>query len=222
MDQQVKNASESRMASYSVSRGGKTHPERLSDREIAVDVARYDASLAFLDSQLQSLVNFLKQQGLFDNSLLIFTSDHGHSLGEHGAIGHAARWLHDTQVWVPLIMVGPNLLPSGVRIPQQVQLVDLFPTVAALSGYQAGGRSYALQGHSLLPADLAKARRPFSILEAQYWVEGVTNQDREMIAIRTDDYKYIWTPDGADELYNLKLDPAENNNLIDQEPALTR
>lgn len=220
MDHHVKNASESKKTIYSVSQGGKTRSQGLSDRDIAVDIAFYDASLAFLDSQLQSLLNFMKQQGVLDNSLFIFTSDHGHSLGEHQAVGHAARWLYDTQVHVPLIMYGPDLLPPGLRIPQQVQLVDILPTVVSLVGEQAGGRAYPLQGLSLLPAELASASRPFSILEAHYWVEEVDDQAREMVAIRTDEYKYIWTPDGADELYNLKQDPAENHNLIDQEPAI--
>lgn len=76
-----------------------------------------------------------------------------------------------------------------------------------------------MQGKSLLPGDLSGSIHPFTIIQSHYWVEGQDNQERELIAIRTDDYKYIWTPDGHDELYHLQQDPAEIHNLIDQEPA---
>jgi arylsulfatase A-like enzyme len=217
MDERVKTASKSAMADYIKSGGGRRSSCRLSDWEIEVNVALYDAELTFLDSQLHSLFNYMERQGFLDNSLLIITSDHGHSLGEHSHIGHAPGWLHDTQARVPLILYGPHILPPAMRISQQVQLTDIVPTILALLGRKQDDGAHQLQGRSLLPEDLSSLDRSFTIIQAHYWEKG--HRERELVAIRTDDYKYIWNKHGRDGLYHLKQDPSESHDLIEREPA---
>jgi arylsulfatase A-like enzyme len=219
IDERVRTASRGVVADYTRTGGTtKIHNCRLSDWDVAVDVALYDAELAFLDAQLHSLFSYMEQRGFLDNSLLIITSDHGHSLGEHGYIGHAADWLYDTQVRVPLILYGPQILPPATRVPRQVQLVDIVPTILAMLGSKQGDWAHQLQGQSLLPEDQNDHHRPFTVVHARYRVEQGA-RERELMAIRTDDYKYIWTKNGHDELYHIKQDPAERHNVIDQTPT---
>jgi arylsulfatase A-like enzyme len=218
MDERVKTASKSAMADYIVSAGGKLHHRRLSDWKMEINTALYDAELAFLDSQLRSLFSHLERQGFLDHSLLIITSDHGQSLGENGRIGHTARWLYDTQIRVPLILYGPRTLPPATKISQQVQLVDIVPTILAVLGHKQDGWAEQLQGQSLLPEDLVSPGPPFTVTQAHYFDEE-RGRERGLIAMRTDDYKYIWARDECDELYYIEQDPGESHNLIDQEPT---
>jgi len=216
MDERVKTASRSAMADYIKSGGGRRRDCRLSEWEIEVDVALYDAELAFLDAQLHSLFRHMGRQGLLDNSLLIVTSDHGHSLGEHEVIGHSPGWLYDTQVRVPFILYAPGILPASTRVSQQVQLVDVAPSVlAVLDNEQSESDKAYLQGRSLLPEDLEGADRSFTVIQAHYWEKG--HREYKLNAVRTDDYKYIWDQNGHEELYHIRHDPTESHNLIDQE-----
>src|SRR5690606_13957543 len=86
---------------------------------------------------LGRILDSLEAQGRLDDTLVIVTSDHGEALGEQGRIGHGA-FLLDAVVDVPLIMRHPPSLPAGVVVDDPTAVIDVFPTVAAITGVEAG------------------------------------------------------------------------------------
>ncbi len=167
----------------------------------------YDGEVAYTDSQIGVLLNGLEDLGLLENTLVVFTSDHGEDLGQHGEGSHGF-FLYDATVMVPLILSHPASLPSGVSIPAQARTVDIMPTVLDLAGLPT---PESAQGESLagvvLGRDKATPRdgytETYHTLYSYSW--------HEMQAIRTPEWKYVRAPET--ELYDLRRDPGETNNL---------
>src|SRR6185503_5202429 len=93
----------------------------------------YDAEIAEADRGIGRLVDWLRQQGMLDRSLVIVTADHGESLGEHGEPTHGV-FIYDATIRVPLVWRLPGVLPAGVAYPGPVRHVDIVPTVLAMLG----------------------------------------------------------------------------------------
>lgn len=107
----------------------------------------YAAAAAYLDSGLESLLDELRERIALDEMMIVFTSDHGFPLGEHGVVGTTRPWLHEELVHLPLIVRLPGAAEAGLRITALTQPVDLMPTLlAALELPQE-----QVHGHSLLP-----------------------------------------------------------------------
>ena len=181
----------------------------------------YDAELAYLDGRLGQLYDFLRQNQLLDDTLLIITSDHGENLGDHQMMDHQ-YCVYDTLARLPLIVHYPARFAAGVRRQDLVQSVDLLPTFAELAGAADDSALRRVQGQSLLAA----APRDFAVTEylapqlhsfRRAGVEFDSKFSRQLRAIRTERYKYIWASDGADELYDLQADPDECHNLVEVE-----
>ena len=183
-------------------------------------LARYDACLAFVDEQIGKLYNYLEEEGIIDDTLLILTSDHGESLTEHG-IYFAHHGLYDVNVHVPLIMVYPREFEENKRISAVVQHIDLMPTILDIIGLEMQEVNY-IDGKSLLPLVQGDATKihDFILLEEAY--------TERKIAIRTERFKYIrasseknavcrhcWKIHGGlEELYDISQDPKEEVNLV--------
>ena len=166
---------------------------------------RYDAEIRFFDEELGRLLAWLEKEGYFENSLIVFTSDHGESLGEHGYwFSHEAN-LYDEAVRVPLVIH----YPPGTQRPSGDQLVghlDFWPTV--LDAFQLPAT--ASRGVSLLTRKLPRGRIMAHTLHDQgspFEWSGVTD-DRYRLLIQL----------GRPELYDLDRDPEESNNLAEREP----
>jgi arylsulfatase A-like enzyme len=179
-------------------------------RTDAVDVLRglYEGTLAYLDERIGQLVEGVRELGALDDTLLVVTSDHGDSLGEHGHLGHRL-YLYEQLVHVPLIVRYPARFPGGARRDPLVQLGDLHPTILELAGaageVPAGGGPFV----SLLDESSLGARR-YAVAEntAPKALGSV-----RMRMVRGDRLKYIWRSDGTRELYDLEDDPGELENL---------
>jgi arylsulfatase A-like enzyme len=117
-----------------------------SPDEISNVVADYDSTIAYVDSQLGHILDSLRRQGLYDESLIIFLSDHGENLGEHGAWSHGNDVYEET-THVPLIVKFPASLGLSGRVDTVVELADVFPTVIDLFGQEI-----PLDGRSLMEA----------------------------------------------------------------------
>lgn len=167
----------------------------------------YDGEVAYTDSQIGALLSGVEELGLADDALVVLTGDHGEGLGDHGEGSHGF-FLYDTTVKVPLIFSQTGTLPSGLTISSQARTVDIMPTVLDLAGLPVPGTA---QGVSLAPALLGGARpaprdayiETYHTLYSYSW--------HEMQALRTPDWKYVRSPEA--ELYDLKNDPGEANNL---------
>jgi choline-sulfatase len=165
----------------------------------------YYGMITELDSRIGELLNELERAGELVNTLIVYTSDHGEMLGEHGL------WLKNNLLEgaarVPLVMAGAGL-PRGMSIEAPVSHVDL---VATLLDFAGVARPKGLRGHSLLPmARGAKTSHP-GFVYAESNSEGNCTGS---FMIRQGDWKYIYFSWYGDRLlFNLKEDPGEMNNL---------
>jgi len=166
----------------------------------------YDGEVAFVDSQMGRLWAALERSGIAESTLIVLTSDHGESLGEHGEQTHGLL-LYDATLRVPLIF----RLPSGERAGEvrkdAATLADVAPTVLALAGLSPGP---SLDGRNLFAADRS-ARRLGAISEAPYRRFGWAS----LVSLRQGGWKYITAP--RPELYDLGADPLELHDLFGQE-----
>lgn len=185
----------------------KTLTKKKEHYNISKDNARlakqaYYASVSFADAQIGRILDGLEQAGAMDNTIIVFTSDHGYHLGEHGHWLKTA--LFENAARVPLIIAGPGVTAAGQKSSSLAELTDLYPTIVDLCGINPPG---FLSGVSLKPV--------LSDPKAAPRTEALT-QLKQNYTIRTDDYRYTeWGPDGSAgaELYDRRSDPQELVNL---------
>jgi arylsulfatase A-like enzyme/predicted Zn-dependent protease len=171
----------------------------------------YDGEIAFMDSQVRRLVDWLESENLLDQTLVVVAGDHGEAFGEHDEILHGF-FIYDSTMRVPLIFSYPAALAGGATVTTAVSLVDILPTILDLMGWSGPAD---LDGWSLAPALTAAPfdREPV-YAESEYpraafgWAP---------LAFLVDgDWKYIAAP--SPELYDRSADPAESSNLVDRNP----
>ena len=174
----------------------------------------YAGEIAFVDAELGRLLETLRQRWPDDRTLKVVVSDHGESLYEHDEPTHSYG-IYDSTQRVPLLMQGPGL-PRGLVVDAMVRLIDVAPTVLALSGAaplpEATGRSL------LAEIEGAPAQSPIAYLETLG-----TQFDMgwsPLLGIRTERHKYIRAP--RPELYDLRSDPGETRNLAEDAAGLVQ
>jgi choline-sulfatase len=172
--------------------------------------ARYDDDIAIADRELGRLVAALGNRAA--TTLVIGASDHGEAFGEHGEIGHSI-FVYDTTLRVPLVMRGPGIR-AGTVVPDDVSLVDLAPTLTALTGTPV----IAGDGRSLVPA-LAGQALPAQPLYAESFAPLFDFGWAGLRAVREGPWKYIAAPRA--ELYDLARDPGESVNRVDEDRPRT-
>ncbi len=170
-----------------------------------------------VDESLARIVDTLRDLGALDNTVIIFTSDHGYFYGEHG-LNEERRLAYEETARIPLIVRYPRVARAGATPSELVQIIDLAPTVLALTGV---ADSVPRQGRSLVPL-LEGASVPWrSSILLEYYTDTVFPRTLTMgyQAVRTERHKYIQYLElsGMDELYDLQADPFEMNNLISAE-----
>jgi arylsulfatase A-like enzyme len=177
---------------------------RLSADDLRHVVATYDAQIRAMDDGFGELVAYLKQQGLYDATTIVFTSDHGEEFGEHGRIGWHSHTLYDELLRVPLLIKYPHGAHAGATVTRQVRSIDIAPTILALLGAPRPGR---FQGRDLTP--LAAGRRE----PARF---AVSNLDGGGVpAIRTQRWKLI-----GNHLFDLAADPGETRDVSARYPEI--
>jgi arylsulfatase A-like enzyme len=169
--------------------------------------AAYYGMVSQLDWQLGLTLDVLDARGLAENTIVVFTSDHGEFLGDHG-IPAKAPFLLDCMLHVPCIVRAPGAL-EGASFPQLAESVDLFPTIARLTGLEP---PEWVQGRDLCPSIRGQGSRDDAPQTAIY-AEAVDKR-----CIRSAEWKYIHYPGKPyGELYHLTEDPHELDNLYHQE-----
>ncbi|MBT6166937.1 MAG: sulfatase [Verrucomicrobia bacterium] len=164
----------------------------------------YHACISFIDAQIKIVFDSLKASGEWENTIVIFTSDHGYHLGDHFLWGKVT--LFDIGAKVPFIVHAPGLTKAGTRSEAMVELIDIYPTLAQLTGLTPPGH---LQGASLRPL----LDHPERLGKKNYAYSIVTRGKEMGYALRNQRWRYGKWPDG-EELYNLTNDPEEKNNLV--------
>ncbi|MGW9684541.1 sulfatase-like hydrolase/transferase [Flagellimonas sp. 2504JD1-5] len=187
--------------------GRKLRDERLAPfprtgHSVKVNRQEYYAIIAHMDAQIGKILNALEASGKMDNTYIVFTADHGLSVGQHGLLGK--QNMYDHSVRTPLFVVGPNI-PENKKIEADVYLQDVMPTVLEMAGTE---KPDFVQFKSLMP--LIKGERE-SNYESIY---GCYTQTQRMV--RANGFKLIAYPNaGKLRLFDLKNDPLEINDLAD-------
>lgn len=167
-------------------------------------IAAYYAATTFMDTQVGRLLDTLDRLKLWDNTIVIFISDHGYHLGEHGGL-----WLKNTvfeeAARVPLIVAAPNK-KSGVVSKRLVESIDLYPTLLELTGLT---NPSGLEGTSLTPL-LSEPNREW---KAAAYTQALHDQVMGR-SVRTERYRYTEWDTKEAELYDHKNDAKEYRNLI--------
>ncbi len=199
-------------------RGFKEH----SEAEIRDIVAAYYAMVNFIDDEVARILAVLDEQGLRENTLVVFASDHGEMLGDHGVLLKGPL-LSEGAVRVPLILRWPGVVPEGERRGELVQLLDLCTTFTAAAGLE---RMPTDQGMDLLPlarAEPGSAGRGWALCEYRNSVYANDYVPPAFCTmLRTGTHKlvvYHGEPASGiartGELYDLAADPQELHNLWD-------
>ena len=175
----------------------------------------YDGEIRYVDATLGDFWAFLAAKGLLDKSLIIFLSDHGESLGEHGERTHG-YFIYESTLRVPLIIHWPRgVAPFPSRVADPAGLIDVAPTILQFLGVPEPPQ---FQGQSLLglldPKMQPSPREVYSesLYAHQHWGCGTLR------SLRVGDYKYIKAP--HPEFFDLHVDPAEQNNLYSRSKSL--
>lgn len=175
----------------------------------------YDGEIAFADMQIGRLLSFIKGMKLERDLFIIFASDHGEGLGEHGESSHAV-FVYDTTLKVPLIFSYPGVIPEGKVVESQVRLLDIMPTVLDFLHIE---KNKEIQGKSLVRIIKGKSRSKDLPAYSESLYAKFHYNWSPLQAFRMGEWKYIKS--SKPELYNIKRDPHELVNLIDEEADLS-
>lgn len=186
----------------------------LEKKEIEQLIAYYDGLINYVDNEIGRLFEELKRMGIYDRSLIILTADHGDAFMEHDFISHSTI-PYDELLRVPLIVKFPHSRYAGKVIEEQVRLVDIKPTIIDLLNLESTKES---DGFSLLYFLDPRYTDGREVTFPKVAISEIAEKDTyPIISIRTDSLKYLHFQNKEDEMYNLKLDPSEQINLIDIE-----
>ncbi|MFN8441507.1 MAG: choline-sulfatase [Caldilineaceae bacterium] len=166
----------------------------------------YYASLSYIDDKIGQLIATLKATGQYENTIIIFTADHGDMLGERGLWYKMSMF--DGSARIPFLVHAPGRFVAR-RVSSVVSLVDLLPTLVALADPEGTLPSFS-RGSSLLPLLQGDDSQAKDVAYVEYLAEGIAAPH---LMIRQGRYKYIFTPDDPELLYDLAQDPQEVQNL---------
>lgn len=189
----------------------------LTDEDVKYIKAKYNEEIKYADHAIGNFIDNLKTNKMYNDSIIIITSDHGSDFMEHGHIGHGLD-LYDVSINVPFVMKMPNNTLAGERIEKTISLVDVFPTISSILNDEPKG----LQGVNLIDVIEGKSSR-----------NKVVSQMLNKTALRYKDSKYIYSKSEhvIDEqgnlnvnnyrtplmqYYNLNDDPKEQQNIIEE------
>ncbi len=177
--------------------------EPFTEAQIRNLTAAYYGACTYLDHQIGRVLDALKELGLSDSTRVIYTSDHGESLGARGLFGKFT--MYEEAVAVPFIMTGPDV-PAGNTVNTPISLVDSFPTILEVVGAEQIDDD--LPGQSLW--QIAQAEDQDRTVFSEYHAVGTRNGN---FMLRNQQYKYIYYVGDPPQLFDLIADPDEVNDL---------
>ena len=170
---------------------------KLTNEEIQKLDEFYNDQIKYTDKAIGSFFRTLKETGIFENSIIILSADHGDAFGEHGTLGHGGKGVFPEQLYDELLRVPLIIHGVGKKvIEKQVELLDLAPTIC-----------------ELLKISIPNEFDGVSLFSSKN--KGVISQSKHLLSYRTGDYKLIINKSGDEkyELYDLKKDPKEMTNI---------
>ena len=191
-----------------INKGGR----EIDQADLDYIVSLYDAEIRSMDDGFGALVDYLRERGLYDRTLIVFTSDHGEEFNEHGTVGWHSHTLYDELLRVPLIVKYPGNEHSGSSVAPQVRSIDIPPTVVGYLGIPIPAEFF---GVDLAPLVTGEAMEPLVAISRMD-----RKPTRELSSIRTEEWKLAGLAKRR-SLYHLPSDPAEqwDRRLKDGEVA---
>ncbi len=209
--------------------------DRLDESDRREIKALYYGMISRVDMQLGLLIDKLKERGLYENTIIVYFSDHGDYAGDYGMVEKFMAGFEDCLLNVPLVIRAPRL-PAGRSADALCELTDLYPTLMELLGLRPKHYHF---GRSLLPlgrgetdehrqevfaeggrhADETQFLPPIPDGSPYCYmrdaIDSVAPAARKAAMIRTKQWKYVYAPEDTDELYDLQADPDTRHNLIE-------
>lgn len=199
-------------------KSGDREPDSAGGRDARSLQAAYYAMIKLIDDRVGDLLECLEESGQRDNTLVVFTSDHGETLGDHGLIQKGCRF-YEGLVRVPLIFSLPGRVLPSLRCDALVELLDLAPTFLELAG---GDIPECMQGKSLLPILQGEEPPEYhkDFVRCEYY-DALDAPDGTLASMYRDErYKLVvYHGHECGELYDLTEDPDEFDNLWDKPDA---
>jgi arylsulfatase A-like enzyme len=187
----------------------------VTDEQFRRMMAYYYALITHIDAQVGRILKTLEERNLIDNTIVVFISDHGELLGDHGYVEKCL--MYEASVRVPCLISWPEQLPSGTRVTAPLAGVDLMPTLLDLVDEAP---PTPIDGRSVAGAILngrEPERQPIfaeiASLDAIYHGAQEPEQLAAHVMVRDENWKYIWNRFDIDELYDLNADPGEMKNV---------
>jgi choline-sulfatase len=169
----------------------------------------YYALVTYIDDKVGELIDRLRDEDLLDDTVIIFTSDHGEMLCQKNMV--QKRCFYESSARVPLLVVSPDLGRRGHVSKTPVSLLDIAPTILELAGC-GGSESFACDGMSLVPL-LEGREKPDRAIFSEMHSEGVY---ATCFMVRKGKYKYTYIHGHDEQLFDLEEDPVEWNNLANR------
>jgi len=181
----------------------QTAADRYTDDQVRGAMAAYYANVSCLDAKVGRVLEALERLGLAEKTLVVYTTDHGDMLFEHGMV--QKHCFYEPAVAVPLVMACPGLVPAGVVRDHVVGFIDLFPTLLDLTGL---AHPDGLEGTSLTDVLTGEAPEEGRAAFAEFYKRGISER-----MVRTAEWKYIHMEGEIPQLYDERNDPLERTNL---------
>jgi arylsulfatase len=185
------------------------HLENPTDQQSRRQRRHYLANVSMIDEQIGLLVDALRRRGVLDNTVIVFTSDHGDCLGDHG---HSQKWtMYEPSVRVPCIVWGPGRAAAGQRIDALTSMMDLGPTVLELAGVTPPSW---MEARSLVPALRGEPWPGREYVFAEHARDLILTGTELMTMVRDERWKLVEFVDSDQgQLFDLDADPAEEHDL---------
>ena len=177
-----------------------------NEEDLKMGLKAYYAMISCVDDLIGEVVNELKRTGMYKNTYIILTSDHGDNLGEHGVIGNKHTPMEGS-VAVPLVIAGPGVKKGG-KVDMPVSLVDMYPTLMVMGGIDYHDPS--MPGKDLMPILQGKEVAPDRTIFSEWHGTGFRGA---WYMLANKKYKYIYYERENPSLFDMETDPKELNDL---------
>lgn len=181
--------------------------EDISEGELSQIIELYDGSIKYVDYSIKCLLNELNDMKILEDTIVVITSDHGEEFKDHGDFLHIETKLYDELIHVPLIIY--NAEYTNITIDEPVSHLDIAPTITDLLNLPM---PETFQGRSLIP--IIEGEKSSGVISQGIGCHGLDDNLKIIVAYRTKRWKYILDKmRDREELYDMKEDPKETNNL---------
>ena len=182
--------------------------KKVTEANLRKIMPQYYGMVKCIDDNLGRLLDTLRQDGLMDNTIVVFTADHGDLCGEHGRLNKGVPY--EGSAKIPMVIYYPKKIKPGTVIDQALSCVDFLPTILALMDVETAGREQGRDASGLFVGQGASDWHDVA------FIRGTTRDLNQAgwIAVVTDDYKLVYSPQDRPWLFDLKKEPEELTNFF--------